>query len=289
MGIDVGKLKEWPFGSIEHTYTERDTALYALSIGFGADPLDESLLRFCSGPGLQAVPSMAAILGYPGQWMRHPDSGIDWVHVVHGEQRIRLHQTLPAAGTVVGRTRVERVVDKGPGKGAVILTSRTVTDAATGDLLAEVEQLNFCRTDGGFSNPGQSSDAPPAPLPGMPARAADWVCDIASRPETALLYRLSGDMNPLHADPAVARAAGFPRPILHGLATYGMAGHAVLKTGCGCDASRLRTLDARFSAPVYPGETMRVEIWREEGRALFRAKVVERDIIVLNNGQAELR
>jgi acyl dehydratase len=288
VAIDVQRLKAWPFGEIEHAYTERDSALYALCLGYGADPTDERALRYAYGPELQAAPSMASVLGFPGQWMREPESGIDWVQVVHGEQRTRLRRPLPAAATVRARTRVKSVVDKGAGKGALVLMSRDIRDAASGALLATVEQLNFCRGDGGFSASGQPGDEAPAPPPPMPQREADVVCDIETRPETALLYRLCGDMNPLHADPGVARAAGFARPILHGLATYGIAGHALLKTLCGHDATRLRTLEARFSSPVYPGETLRTEIWRGDDHAVFRTKALKRNVVVLNHGRAEL-
>jgi acyl dehydratase len=210
------------------------------------------------------------------------------LQVVHGEQRTRLHRPLPAAATVRARTSVKSIIDKGAGKGALVLMSRDIVDTASGVLLATVEQLNFCRGDGGFSANGQPSDEAPAPPPPMPQREADWVCDIATRPETALLYRLCGDMNPLHADPAIARAAGFARPILHGLATYGIAGHALLRMTVEHDGTRLRSLEARFSAPVYPGETLRTEIWREPGGTVFRTKALERDVMVLNHGRAEL-
>jgi len=288
MAIDVQRLKSWPFGEVEHTYTERDSALYALALGYGADPLDERALRYVYGPELQAAPSMASVLGFPGQWMRDSRSGIDWMQVVHGEQRTRLHRPLPAAASVRARTRVKSIIDKGAGKGALVLMSRDIVDTASGTLLATVEQLNFCRGDGGFSASGQRSDEVPAPAPPMPQREADCVCDIETRPETALLYRLCGDMNPLHADPAVARAAGFARPILHGLATYGIAAHALLKMVVDHDSARLRSLEARFSAPVYPGETLRTEIWREGNGAVFRTKALERDVIVLNHGRADL-
>ncbi|MEI6002069.1 MaoC family dehydratase N-terminal domain-containing protein [Paraburkholderia bengalensis] len=291
MAIDYHALKAWPFPDIEHTYTERDTALYALSVGFGNDPLDRSALGYTYGQKLSVVPTMAAILGFPGQWMKNPESGIDWIRVVHGEQRIRLHRPLPSAGTVIGRSRIKAIIDKGRGKGAQVLIQRDVLDKQTGLLLASVEQLNFCRGDGGFTENGQPGDNALPSAPDMPRIPPYLVCDIKTRPESALLYRLNGDPNPLHADPDVASAAGFDRPILHGLATYGIAGHAILRTVCSYDSHRLKTLHARFSAPVMPGETIRTEIWTTPegpGLVLFRARSVERDVIVLNNGVAEL-
>ena len=289
MAIDYHKLKNWPFDDVRQTYTERDCALYALSVAFGCDPMDTRALTFTYGPELRVAPTMAAVLGFPGLWMRDPESGIDYAKVVHGEQRVTMMRPLPASATIIGRTRVQSVVDKGGGKGAQVLMSRDVIDASNGHVLARVEQLNFCRGDGGFSARGQPSDAPlPAPSP-MPETQADIVCDLPVRAEGALLYRLNGDMNPLHADPATARAAGFERPVLHGLATYGIAGHAILRAVCGYDASRLKMLYARFSAPAFPGETIRVEIWHQEGTTLrFRARSLERDVIVLNSGEAEV-
>jgi acyl dehydratase len=291
LAIDYRKLKSWPFGEVEHTYTERDSALYALSVGFGFDPLDGRALKFTYGPEMAVAPTMAAVLGFPGQWMRHPESGIDWVKVVHGEQRVRLLQPLPAAATIVGRTHVKSIVDKGEGKGAQVLMERDVIDKASGELLAKVEQLNFCRGDGGFSAHGQPSDPPlPAP-PAVPETAPDIVCDLPVRTDDALLYRLNGDPNPLHADPAIAKAAGFERPILHGLATYGIAGHAILRSVCDYDAAKLRMLYARFSAPAFPGETIRVEIWNQAGTGkplFFRARSLDRNVVVLNNGEAEV-
>jgi acyl dehydratase len=289
--IDYQSLKSWPFGDVEHTYTERDTALYALSVGFGFAPLDRRALGFTYGPELSVAPTMAAILGFPGQWMRQPESGIDWVKVVHGEQRVRLLRPLPAAATIVGRTRVKAIVDKGEGKGAQVLMERDVIDKASGELLAKVEQLNFCRGDGGFSASGQPSDPPFSPPPAVPEAEPDIVCDLPVYPNAALLYRLNGDPNPLHADPDVARAAGFERPILHGLATYGIAGHAILRSVCNYDAARLKMLYARFSAPTFPGETVRVEMWLpvDAGKPLhFRARSLERNLVVLNNGEAEI-
>jgi len=177
------------------------------------------------------------------------------------------------------------VVDKGPGKGALIYSERRIVDRASGELIATLTQTTFCRGDGGFGGPQRPTPAPHA----LPDRAPDFVCDLGTRPEAALIYRLSGDTNPLHAEPSHAKAAGFPRPILHGLATFGVAGHAILKAICSYDPSRLIAMDGRFSAPVYPGETIRTEMWRDGGVISFRARVRERDVMAINNGRAKLR
>jgi acyl dehydratase len=159
-----------------------------------------------------------------------------------------------------------------------------VTDKDSGVLIATLTQTTFCRGDGGFGGPARETPAPHA----LPERAPDLVCDLPTRPEMALIYRLSADPNPLHVDPDVAKAAGFPRPILHGLATFGVAGHALLKSVCGYDPARLRAMAGRFSAPVFPGETIRTEMWRDGGVVSYRSRVVERDAVVINNGSAEV-
>lgn len=293
MAIDYHRLKARVFPAVRQTYGARDVMLYALSIGLGADPLDERALPFVfegAPGGLRVLPTFSAVLGYPGFWAKEADSGIDWVRLVHGEQGLTLHRPLPAAGTVIGRSRISHVIDKGEGKGAIVVTERSVEDEA-GTPYATLRQVALCRGDGGFSNlhGGQPSDEALPALPATPEdRAPDLVDEQATRPEAALLYRLLADDNPLHADPAVARAAGFERPILHGLATYALAGHALVRQCAGGDPTRLRTLDVRFASPVYPGETLRTEIWRDGATLQFRARVVERDRIVLSHGRATL-
>jgi acyl dehydratase len=152
-------------------------------------------------------------------------------------------------------------------------------------LIATITQTAFCRGDGGFGGPPRTAPAPHS----LPERTPDTFCDLPTRPEMALIYRLSGDYNPLHAEPAFAKAAGFERPILHGLGTFGVSGHAVLKTLCGYDPNRLVAFAGRFSAPVFPGETIRTEMWRDGPVVSFRARVLERDVIAINHGRAEIR
>jgi len=179
-------------------------------------------------------------------------------------------------------------VDKGAGKGALVYSVREISDKASGRLLATLTQTTFCRADGGFGGPKRETPPPHA----LPQRAPDLTCDLPTRPEMALIYRLSGDVNALHVDPEFAKAAGFPRPVLHGLASFGVAGHALLKTVCGYDPARLTAMAGRFSAPVYPGETIRTEFWRDNDKDLgvvsFRARVVERDVIAIDHGRAQV-
>jgi len=288
MPIDVATLKQWPFEPQRQTYTTRDTILYALGLGLGQDPLDPAQLRHVYEDGLQALPTLAVVLGSPGFFARDPRTGIDWVRLLHGEQELELHAPLPPAATVVGRTRITRLVDKGPGKGALMYSERLITDADSGAALATSRSVSFLRGDGGFSGPGQPADEPPPPRPATPDTPPDTVFDWPIRPEAALVYRLSGDYNPLHADPGVAARAGFPRPILHGLCTFGVTGWALVRVLAGGDATALRSIGARFSAPVFPGETLRLEAWRRGTAVQFRTRVLERDLIVLSHGTATI-
>ena len=292
MTIHYQQLKARAFEPVRQHYTQRDTMLYALSLGVGNDPLDSKNLPLVyegMDQPLQALPSMSSVLGYPGFWMKNADSGIDWVKLVHGEQRTTIHQPIPVDAKVVGKTRVTRIIDKGAGKGAIVVSERTL-EGEDGVLYATIDQVTFCRGDGGYSQQlgGQPSDESLPALAATPDTAPQWTFEHRIRPEAALLYRLMGDYNPLHADPRVAQAAGFDKPILHGLATYGMVCHALVMTACGGDASQLRSINARYSSPVFPGETLRTEIW-QDGKALqFRATVVERNIVVLSHGNGSV-
>lgn len=283
MPIDRDALLAWEIPEVQHTYTERDTILYALGLGLGMDPMSEDL-RFTYERGLRALPTMAVILGYPGFWMSDPRTGVNWKALLHGEQSFRNFKPLPASGTVVGRTRVKEVLDKGPGKGALVFSEREVIDAATGDRLSLLQSTSVLRADGGFGGPSG-----PVPTPAsIPDRVPDHVVDCPTLRQAALIYRLSGDYNPLHADPKIAETAGFQRPILHGLCTFGMAGYALLKTLCDFEPARLHAMQCRFSASVLPGETLRTEIWHDGDAVAFRVSVPARQVIVLNNGRAEL-
>ena len=215
--IVYDKLLALNIPDVEHSYGPKDCMLYALGVGFGLDPMDEEQLAFVYEKHLKVLPTMAVVIGYPGFWSKELDTGIDWVKVVAGEHSLTLHRPLKPAGTVVSHTRVVEIVDKGAGKGAIVYSERTIDDKASGERLATIMQTTFCRGDGGFGGPPREQ----LPVHPIPARAPDLVCDLPSRPETALIYRLSADPNPLHANPAVAKAAGFPRPILHGLRLMG--------------------------------------------------------------------
>ncbi len=284
MPIDYDKLINWKIPEVEQQYTRRDTMLYALGVGLGADPCDANQLKFVYEQKLQALPTMAIVLGYPGPWYSHPDTGITRTHVVHGEQSFAIHRPLPVEGEITGLTKITGVVDKGKDKGALVMTENAVRDRASGNVLCTLTSTSFCRADGGFGGPSGPAKTP-HPVPATPP---DAVCDLPTLPQAALIYRLSGDYNPLHADPAAAQKAGYPRPILHGRCTFSVAGHAILKTCCGYDPARFRSMAGRFSSPVYPGETIRTEIWRSGSIVSFRSTVPARGVTVLNNGRAEI-
>ena len=282
MPFDPEKLLSLDLPEVEHTYTGKDTILYALGLGCGADPEAPDDLRFVYENGLNALPTMAVVLAYQGNWLSSPESTVDYSKVLHGEQSLTLHRPVPSAGTVIGRTRIVDLLDKGKDKGAVLYSERTILDKASGAPIATMGSTTMLRGDGGW---GGKSGPQPAPHR-LPETAPETHLDLKTHPNSALIYRLSGDWNPLHADPKAAAAGGFARPILHGLCTFGVAGLALVKACCGGDPARLKSMQVRFSAPVYPGETIRTEMWREADRVSFRARAVERDAVVLNNGLA---
>jgi acyl dehydratase len=290
--IDYDKLMAWDFPVIEHTYTADDSMRYALALGLGEDPLDLQQLQYVNdtiaGTPL-ALPTMAVVLGFPGSWMQEPATGIDFAKIVHGEEALTLHAPLPAAGTVRAQHRVVSIVDKGEGRGATVTYDKELRDTS-GRLLATVRHTTFARGNGGFSARDGRTDVSPAAPPKPPTRTPDRVLEIRTLPQQALLYRLCADRNPLHSEPAVAQAAGFDRPILHGLCTYGLAGRAILAAWCDHRPERLLHLFARFSSPVFPGETIRMEMYAgaAPGDIAFRAISVERGVTVLDAGRAQV-
>jgi len=284
MAIVYEKLKGLSFPEVEHRYTQRDTMLYALGVGLGADPTDAAQLPFVYEKRLKALPTLPVVLGRPDNAARMRDAGIDYLKVVHGEQSLTIHRLPAPEGTVLARTKVTGVVDKGRDKGALVYQERQVVERASGEVLCTLHSTTFARADGGYGGPSDTVREPRE----VPGGAPDVSCDLPTLPQAALIYRLSGDYNPLHSDPDTAKAAGFPRPILHGLCTFGIAGHALLKTVCGYDPQRLKHIEARFSSPVFPGETIRTEMWRRGKAVFFRARAAGRDAVVLNNGYAEM-
>jgi len=265
------------------SYADTRMLLYNLSVGMGRDPLDERELPFVFEiPSLRVVPTAASVLGGGGGRLL---DGVDinWPLVLHGEQRLQAHRPLPPAADLVGTTRVSEVVDKGADKGAIITLEMDVR-LATGEPLYTMENVMFARGNGGFGGPSRSASVPHR----VPEREPDLVHVSDTRADQALLYRLNGDRNPLHAEPGFARKAGFQAPILHGLCTYGVACRAVLASVCDYDPARIKCFNVRFTSPVFPGETIHTDIWRDSDQVSFRCRVEARDAIVLNNGRCDL-
>jgi acyl dehydratase len=266
----------------EFTYTDRETMLYALGVGMGRDPMNTDELRYVYENDLKTVPTLASVIAWGQRTIGN--SGINYLMVVHGEQRLTLHKPLPAAATIIADERVVAAVDKGPGKGALIYTEKVIRLKGSNELLCTQGGTIFARGDGGFGGPSSGGPVPHT----LPERSADVVCETDTRVDQALLYRLSGDRNPLHSDPNIAKMAGYPRPILHGLCSYGTACRAVLSTICKYDHTMITGFDVRFSSPVFPGETIVTEMWKDGNIVSFRSKVKERDLVVLNNGKCTL-
>jgi hypothetical protein len=266
-------------------YTNKDSILYSLSVGVGDDPMDPKQLRFAYEQQLEAMPMMAAVLAHPGAWIANPAFEVNFFKLLHGEQNLIMHRPLPAAAEIEANYRVPAVVDKGEGKGALVYFEKLLTEVATGERLCTVSSTLFLRGDGGCGSFG----TPPAAPAAVVAKPAEFSAELKTSIGAALLYRLNGDLNPIHVDPAAATKAGFGRPILHGLCTYGVAGYLLLKTVCDSDPARLRSLGVRFSSPVFPGETIRIEGFRGDQGAHFRATVPERNnLVVLSQGFAAL-
>lgn len=263
-------------------YTDRETMLYAIGVGMSRDPYDENELAYTfERSKLKTIASMATVL------QRVPllkDCGYDYTKVVHGEQRLTLEKPLEPDGEISVDSRVLSAFDKGAGKGAIINTELVAKDAKTGEKLYTLVSTTFARGDGGFGGPSGSGLEAHA----IPDRKPDLTAAAETRLDQALLYRLNGDRNPLHADPALAKRVGFPVPILHGLCTYGTACRTILREIAKYDHTRIRGFDVRFSSPVYPGETILTDIWVDGPVVSFRCRLKERDVTVINNGKCTL-
>jgi len=269
---------------VPFSYTERETILYALSVGMGRDPVDRRELPYVSehGESLCTMPTLATVL-VPE--MFPVGLGWDYSQILHSEQRLRLFRPLPPAADLLINKRVLDVFDRGPKLGALVLLEAEGRLAKDDTALFSMGCTIVALGDGGFGGP-RGKGIPPHRTP---RRDPDLSCDIETRADQALLYRLTGDRNPLHADPAAAAALGFERPILHGLCTFGIACKAILQTICDYDYTLIEEFDARFSSPVVPGDTITTDMWQEGNVVSFSCSVKERDAEVLRNGKCVLR
>jgi acyl dehydratase len=268
-------------GPTERSWDSKDALLYAVGVGAGAqDPLAELEFTTENSKDVEqkVLPTFAVIAGMGGGAMRHAGE-INFTMLVHGEQAIELHRPIPVAGTVSITDKITGIWDKG--KGAVIETEAVAVDKASGEPLFTNRSSVFIRGAGGFGGERGPSGARNQPPEG---KAPDHEVTYPVPVGQALVYRLSGDRNPLHADPEFAKAAGFPRPILHGLCTYGFTGRALLHTLCDSDPARFRSMEGRFSSPVFPGDDLSVRMWRTgDGEAVFQT-VQQEGTVVLDAG-----
>jgi acyl dehydratase len=275
MPIDLSAVGK-KLGSVEHTYSQRDVMLYALGVGCGTDDL-----QFTYERELKVLPTFAVIPSFPAMLNLGGAMQVNPAMVLHGEQAIEVPEPIPTEGTVITTPTIKAVYDKG--KGAVVVVATESLDPK-GKVLFRSQSSIFVRGEGGFGGDRGPSGEKNVP----PERAPDRSISYKTLPQQALIYRLSGDMNPLHADPQFAAMAGFDRPILHGLCTYGHAGRAVLAAYCNNDPARLKSFEVRFSGVVFPGETITTDMWQvAPGKIVLTAKT-ERGQAVLTGAAAEV-
>lgn len=269
----------------KYSWTDREVMLYAYGIGMGADPMDEKELAFVNEGyftprELKVVPTYASVAAWGSNAGPIP---LNRVMVVDGERDITFHKPLPVQGSITVDSSILGIFDKGKDKGAVILRKNVLKDEK-GEALATIIASAFARGDGGFGGP---SEGQPEPHP-IPKRAPDMTVDISTRPDQALIYRLCGDRNPLHSDPEFAKRAGFDRPILHGMCTYGLSCRAVLQTYADYDPLAFKQYVTRFSSPVFPGETVAFDLWKDGNVISIEGRVKSRGVTVIRNGKTVL-
>jgi acyl dehydratase len=276
--FDAGKLLAYRVPEIREGWTLDDTAFYALSLGLGSAALDRDRLRYLrAAPDMAVLPSMTTVIAHPGFWLADPESGVDPGCALHGEQAIIVHAPLPPGGEFVSRTELTELIDKGEGRDAILVTETTLLDAGTDTLLTTLVRKTVLRGCGGFG--GQNASPTHSTQNAQPGDPKAF--SLETRPEQALIYALNGDDNPLHTDPDFAMERGFPKPLLHGLCTLGIATYAVVEMACGNDPASLREISMRFSGPVYPGETIDVRL---DANGSFEAWVAQRNARVVSNG-----
>jgi acyl dehydratase len=275
------RLRAYRVPDVRSRWDVRDAIRYALGVGAALSDIDET--QFVFEDGLVALPTMALTLGTPGFWLMEPELGLDWPQILHGEQSMTLHRPLPAEGDVIGKTWIGPLSDKGVGKPALLHCIRHLYDPASKDLIAEMEELWVLRDAGGF---GGRNIPLGVGLVAMPEGAPDAALALPTARNQAALYRLTGDRNPLHILPDVAAKGGFERTILHGLATMGLIGRALIQMLSNGEAARLNAMKLRFTAPVYPGDEVMTEVWDGDEAVRFRATVPARGVVVVDCGSA---
>jgi acyl dehydratase len=256
------------------SWTSKDALLYAVGVGAGQEPLEELQYTTENSADIdqKVLPTMAVVLGGGGGAFGKIGS-FNPAMLVHGEQAITLHREIPVEGEIETVSEITGIYDKG--KGAVVVSEATSTLVSDGQPLFSKTMSAFIRGEGGFGG-----DSGPALEWERPDGDPDESVTYTTRPEQALIYRLSGDRNPLHSDPAFAKMGGFDRPILHGLCTYGFTGRALLHTLCGSDPKRFTSMNGRFSRPVLPGDELTISMWVDGQRCLFRTTNQKGDVVL---------
>lgn len=282
MPIKYQSLMAARIADVPVSYGDRDTMLYALGLGFGSNQLDRQELAYViDAPIPKTVPTMASVL-IPGGFLA--DCGWDYGQVLRAGEQLDLYRPLPAAADLLANRHVRAVYDRGSDIGAEIVIQSEVRMAKDDAAIFTLDSSLIARADGGFGGPAAPVPAPHA----MPAREPDLRCETTTRPDQALLFRLMGDRNPLHTDSEVAQEAGFATPLLHGRCIYGIACRAILATICEYDHTLITGFSARFSAPVYPGDTVTTDMWQDRNVVSFQCSVKSRDSVVMSNGKCTL-
>lgn len=282
MTINYDEIMNLTSENVEISYSDKDSILYSLGIGLGNDPMNLNELKYVYENSQSVLPSMATNFQYHSPLLLK--TNINFIMVVHGEQRLSITNALPVSGDFIANAKVIGCYDKGPARGAIIEVETTVKNKKNNEEICKLVSTTFARGDGGFGGP----DSPKKEI-FIPDVEPDYVSEISTKPDQALIFRLSGDYNPLHSDPNFAKAAGFEKPILHGMCTYGIACRSLVNEICENDASKLKRFDCRFSSPVYPGETIITEMWKKDKMIYFNSKVKERDKLVLKNGVSVIK
>ena len=281
MPINYDEIMSMTSENVEISYSDKDSILYSLGVGLGNDPMNMAELKYVYENSQVALPSMATNFQYHSPLLLK--ANINFILVVHGEQKLSFSNPLPVSGDFISNAKVIGCYDKGAGKGAIIDVETTINLKKDNTEICKLVSTTFARGDGGFGGP----ESPKNEI-FKPEGDPDFVHEIKTKPDQALIFRLSGDYNPLHSDPNFAKTAGFEKPILHGMCTYGIACRSVVESVCEGDAKRLKKFDCRFSSPVYPGETIVTEMWKNDSKVYYQSKVKERDKIVIKNGVSEI-
>ena len=281
MPINYDEIMSMTSENVEISYSDKDSILYSLGVGLGNDPMNLAELKYVYENSQVALPSMATNFQYHSPLLLK--ANINFILVVHGEQKLSFSNPLPVSGDFISNAKVIGCYDKGAGKGAIIDVETTINLKKDNTEICKLVSTTFARGDGGFGGP----ESPKSEI-FRPEGDPDFVHEIKTKPDQALIFRLSGDFNPLHSDPNFAKTAGFEKPILHGMCTYGIACRSLVESVCEGDAKRLKKFDCRFSSPVYPGETIVTEMWKNGSKVYYQSKVKERDKIVIKNGVSEI-